>query len=358
MTTQSYLALNTKPTTSSVLPTKPSVTTNSSNTGNINLFNNGNMGFNGSSIINLINQLLALFNQGSNGLGGLLGGALGAGGMLGTNNGGGLLGGSSWGLNNSGLVGGGSWGLNNGGSTISNPLIQQNIPSISLPVIGVNSGSTIWGDPHFVGADGEKYDIKGEAGKTYNILSDKNLQLNAAFRAKESDQTLMGSIGATIKNEQGTHNIKFTEKGELSINNKVLKDGTYQLGSSSVKKQGTDLTIKTPEYEITSGLKSGELALNFKSSNVAADGIMPHGFWGQTADGDGKKRDGEEGSKAQGGGVLQKLDGSIAAKGDTSTYKFYEVKDLFDTNFANFNRFNGTSGFVDKAKVSATGSAD
>jgi hypothetical protein len=212
-------------------------------------------------------------------------------------------------------------------------------PNTQLTPVAIKDGATIWGDPHFVGADGENYDIKGEAGKTYNILSDKNFQLNSTFRAKGSNQTLMGAIGATIRNNSEVHQVKVTEQGELTIDNKVMQDGTYQVGNSTVTKKGMDVTIKTPEYEVKTGSRSGELALDFKSTNVASDGVMPHGLWGQTADGDGKKRVGDQGDPAQGGGVIEKLDGTISARGDTETYKLYEVKSLFDTGFAHFNRF-------------------
>ena len=346
MTVTTSLPISTKTSGSSLTISNPTYTYGSGGN-NTGLFNNSNtnpMSMNMSAIINLLMQLIASF-RGSAGTGGLFGGSTGLNGSGTTLNLGGNAGSSS-------SSSGSTINLGQGGSTNTTPSI---IPINPIPI---NPGAIIWGDPHFVGAEGESYDIKGEAGKTYNILSDKNLQLNAAFRAMGSTQTLIGALGATIKNENGIYNIKFTEKGELTVNSQVLKDGNYQLGSSTIKKQGTNLTLKTPEYEITSGLKNNELSLNFKSDNVATDGIMPHGFWGQTADGDGKKRDGEQGDKAQGGGVLEKLDGTIAAKGDTKTYKLYEVKDLFDTNFTNFNRFNGTSGYVGNAKVAASGSAD
>lgn len=383
------LSVTTNPKTSSVTTSTtglgtPTYTSNWS--GGSNSFNGFNTGsssaFNSTALMNLIRQLLSLFNSGGFGGGaGMNGGFGGAGmsggaGMNGGFGGAGMSGGAGMngGFGGAGMSGGagmnggfGGFGMPGGfgsgyfgGQPYPFNPVSVNPNPIITPInpIAIHPGSTIWGDPHFVGAEGESYDIKGEAGKTYNILSDKNFQLNAAFRAKGSDQTLMGSIGAVIRNENGVYNLKFTEKGELSVNNQDLKDGSYQLGSSTIKKQGTNLTIKTPEYEVSSGLKSGELSLNFKSENVAADGIMPHGFWGQTADGDGKKRSGDQGDKAQGGGILEKLDGSISAKGDTQTFKLYEVKDLFDTNFANFNRFNGNTGYVGRAQVAASGSAD
>ncbi|WP_425299997.1 calcium-binding protein, partial [Roseibium sediminis] len=90
--------------------------------------------------------------------GGNWGGGHNHGDMGGANNGGGWNGGNvggNWGAggNNGGnWNGGGNWGAggNNGGAKPMDPIKVDN--------------GRIWGDPHFVGADGGTYDIQGEAG--------------------------------------------------------------------------------------------------------------------------------------------------------------------------------------------------
>lgn len=57
-----------------------------------------------------------------------------------------------------------------------------------------------WGDPHFVGADGELYDVQGKAGTIYNIVSDQGLQVNALFGAWNNSETMtvMKKLGFSV----------------------------------------------------------------------------------------------------------------------------------------------------------------
>ena len=70
--------------------------------------------------------------------------------------------------------------------------------------------------------------------------------------------------------------------------------------------------------------------------NPLADGVAPHGLLGQTADGTAGVHKGvnNQNVKKQGGTVI---DGTVDQ---------YEVNDLFDTSFKNFNRFTGTGKLV------------
>ena len=187
-----------------------------------------------------------------------------------------------------------------------------------------------------MGADGGHYDVQGIPGRTYNILSDKGFQLNATFQGS-TGLTLMKDIGATMGKDQ----VKIDVNGGLTINGQVQKDGTYPVDGGQVTKKGGVVTLQDQEHNVTITPRGGYLDLGFKSANVNADGVMPHGLWGQTADGDNKVRNGDQGGGAQGGGVLEKLDGTISARGDKTTFNLYEVADIFDTDFTNFNRFNG-----------------
>ena len=139
----------------------------------------------------------------------------------------------------------------------------------------------------------------------------------------------------------GKDQVKINATGALTINGEAKKDGTYQVDGGQVTKKGNLITLQDQEHAVTVSAQSGYLDLGFKSTNVNADGVMPHGLWGQTADGDTKVRTGDQGANAQGGGVIEKLDGTISARGDKTTVSLYEVANVFDTNFANFNRFKG-----------------
>ncbi|WP_020559184.1 hypothetical protein [Thiofilum flexile] len=213
-------------------------------------------------------------------------------------------------------------------------------PRPTTPVGTTNNGGA-WGDPHFIGADGGKYDVQGKPNTYYNIISDAGFQMNAKF-VGNSGTTVMGEIGAVI----GGDRVKVNASGQLTLNGTVMKqDGTYPTdGGGSVTKKGGVITLKDEEYTVTITSKGGHLDFTAKSKDVAKDGVMPHGLWGQTADGDNKVRNGDVGVGAQGGGAIEKLDGTISKRGDKETVKLYEVGSLFDTSFANFNRFNGDAG--------------
>jgi hypothetical protein len=217
-----------------------------------------------------------------------------------------------------------------------------------LKAAGVNTDTVkveqgrVWGDPHFVGADGEKYDVQGEAGKTYNILSDQGLQVNARFDQfgdSSSGETVMGEVGITLGKDQ----VQFSKDGVLKINGEEVKDGTYLDGAVTLKEG--KLSIKEDEFSFDVEAKQNEKSnyLNIEritSANANADGVLPSGLWGTTVDGDGKARTGDTGSGAQGGGAIEDAEGNITAQSDKDTVKSYEVNDLFDTNFNDHNQFN------------------
>lgn len=193
----------------------------------------------------------------------------------------------------------------------------------------------IWGDPHFVGAEGGKYDVQGEDGKVYSLLSDKGVQVNGLFKAGRNEgTTLVNKLGITLGSDQ----IEIGVNGALKINGEAkTEDGVYLDGA--INKRGGDIAIKTAEYDIDVQSKKGNINLDLRSHNVVADGVKPHGLWGQTADGDGEKRNGDKGRGAQGGGAIENADGEITERGDKTAVETYEVGGLFDVEFDTFNRF-------------------
>ena len=147
----------------------------------------------------------------------------------------------------------------------------------------------------------------------------------------------MGDIGLTLGNDK----VSFNADGALSINGEAKEDGSYLNGA--ITKEGDQVKVNHGEYQLTldrvENARGDYLNMAYSSDNVATDGVMPHGIWGQTADGDGQARNGDKGKGAQGGGAIEGLDGEITESGDKTTVTHYEVGGLFDTNFANFNRF-------------------
>ncbi|MEM6941351.1 MAG: VWD domain-containing protein [Pseudomonadota bacterium] len=217
----------------------------------------------------------------------------------------------------------------------------------------------IWGDPHFVGADGGKYDVQGEAGKTYNILSDKGVQMNATFKAwNNPGTTVVETVGLTVGDKQ----IQINKDGSMVLDGKHIaagKEGSYLGGTVTVNHKG-DITVHAGEYDITfndfrSNAKAGAWINNIKlsSDDAVSDKVLPDGLWGTTVDGDGKARDGDRGKGTQGGGAIEDLHGNITARGDKTTVKEYEVSGLFDTTFKNFNQFD--AGKADGGKGDGAG---
>ena len=232
--------------------------------------------------------------------------------------------------NNGGYVGNGT----------PKPAEEAAPPPPKLDPVGIADGARVWGDPHFVGAEGGKFDVQGEDGKIYNILSDKDIQINSEFKAwGGGGATVMGEMGLTLGNDT----VSFNADGELTVNGEAQGDGSYLDGA--VTKEGNQVQVNFGEYELTidsvKNSRGNYMNIAYGSENVAADGVMPHGIWGQTADGDGEARNGDKGTGAQGGGAIEGLDGEITESGDKTTVTHYEVGSLFDTNFANFNRFRG-----------------
>ena len=210
------------------------------------------------------------------------------------------------------------------------------------PIAGT---ARIWGDPHFVGADGGQFDVQGEAGKTYNLLSDRGFQMNGRFDS-------WGSAGATVVGEvgisAGTNYINVEKSGKAVVNGQVLNDGDRVAlrGGGYVEKKGNEVTVKSGEWEVNFQTHRDHINMDITTSNAVADGVRPHGLIGQTFDGDGKARNGDKGAGVQGGGAIEDINGNIARSGDKSAVKSYEVAALWDTNFQHHNADHGQASVL------------
>ena len=206
---------------------------------------------------------------------------------------------------------------------ISNYVIE---PDSTPKPIDAGKTAHVWGDPHFVGFEGpsEKYNVQGKNGGVYNILSDKTIQFNAKFTSRgRHGATAISATGIQL----GQDKIDFKLHGPPKINNQEMKKGqTINLAKGTVTWNGENLIIKTNEYTIKSTRHKGYIntKVTVGKDGVAADGVMPHGLLGQTADGDGKVR---HGHGEQGQGVID------------GTFKNYKVSDIFANDFT-FNQFN------------------
>ncbi|MBF0491351.1 MAG: hypothetical protein HQM15_01035 [Deltaproteobacteria bacterium] len=178
--------------------------------------------------------------------------------------------------------------------------------------IAANETAKVWGDPHFVDPDGGHFDVQGEAGKTYNMLDDNNLNFNARFDDAGKGTTVIGQTGITLQGWRGTSQIQFSKEGTASINGQILQPGAMETladgGHALLSEDGKTLTLKTGEgYTITQRLVDGRIDADVKSpaEGIDTDGRMPGGLLGQTFDADNVARNssGHQGEGAIAGTV-------------------------------------------------------
>jgi hypothetical protein len=196
-----------------------------------------------------------------------------------------------------------------------------------------------------VGFDGEKYDVMGQPGKTYNMLSDQGIQYNTTF-AKWGNQgaTTIDKAGIQV----GDSKVAFDRSGDPpTVDGQPMEKGQEAKldNDGTANWDGQKLTVKTKEYTIDLQVKDQDNANGATmESNVTindggpfSDMVAPHGLLGQTADGvDGKKNTGHDQGK-QGGTVI---DGTVDD---------YEEADLW-SHSDKFSRFDAQ---VDPTKTEA-----
>lgn len=215
----------------------------------------------------------------------------------------------------------------------------------------------VWGDPHFKGEDGGFYDVQGESGKTYSLLSDNDLQVNALFIPWELHEgsNMMGAIGITSASDQIVADLQ-----ETRVNGVVIEAGqTIELENCTVTYDGQYTTVTTSEYELELNRRSGWYDMKLESLDPFSDNVAPHGLWGLTVDADTDPRDGDfyknDGwdYSLQGGGAIDTINaaGEIVRteKGDRTAYKLYETADLLsvealNAEAANLFRFAAAEG--------------
>ena len=95
--------------------------------------------------------------------------------------------------------------------------------SMGMQVIvnGLTGGAN--GDPHFKGLMGQKYDIQGEAGHYYNLLTTPFLQANVMMQkyvVGEAIGTTMGEIGIKIDGEISI--IAFANQSYFMVNEEMV----------------------------------------------------------------------------------------------------------------------------------------
>jgi VCBS repeat-containing protein len=223
-------------------------------------------------------------------------------------------------------------------------------------IVSAGNNGQVWGDPHFEGDDGGLYDVQGEAGHIYNLLSDYGLQVNALFVPWEghAGSTMVGAIGVRIGNDLIQANLSGTDVNGVELQ----AGGSRVIGATTVEFDGEYTTVTTAEYKLEFRRREGWMNMKLDAIDPFADNIAPHGLWGLTVDGDADPRNGDYfkdnwNYALQGGGALDTVDEDgnlvVSQRGDDSAYKLYEVANLYSTEALNiagdpFFRFDAAEG--------------
>ena len=217
-------------------------------------------------------------------------------------------------------------------------------------IVSAGNNGQVWGDPHFEGDDGGLYDVQGEAGHIYNLLSDYGLQVNALFVPWEghAGSTMVGAIGVRIGNDLIQANLSGTDVNGVELQ----AGGSRVIGATTVEFDGEYTTVTTAEYKLEFRRREGWMNMKLDAIDPFADNIAPHGLWGLTVDGDADPRNGDYfkdnwNYALQGGGALDTVDEDgnlvVSQRGDDSAYNLYSTEAL---NIAGdpFFRFDAAEG--------------
>ena len=168
--------------------------------------------------------------------------------------------------------------------------------ALEEPVAASEEG-LFWGGQHVVGGDGGTYDVQGEAGKVYDLLSDTGLDFRGQFESWGDDGlTVIGETGLTVGEGLGSDYINFRKDGSARINGQLMEAGLiYDLadGGTAILENG-QLTVTTAEgYTICQQADGSSIDFDVTTGENGVDnGQLPGGLLGQTFDADDTARDG------------------------------------------------------------------
>ncbi len=257
-------------------------------------------------------------------------------------------------------------------ATDADGLQDQKAFSITVePTVAAGEKALAWGDPHFVGGDGGKYDIMGKPGGTYNLLSDTGVRVTGLMkRYNREDITVFDQGGVTVtgKGPKGVvrNNIQYLPGKGATIDGKAIGGGKMMplADGGSALYIGGNLHIDTREgYKVTFlARKSGAISYLDVEIKTGARGVGsgadPDGLMGQTFDADDKAKNGKKGAGAQGEGAIAGVVGDYETAGLFGAGKGKHAKAGLDaatderrlfrkTVLVNANPGLGASGFVD-----------
>ena len=175
--------------------------------------------------------------------------------------------------------------------------------------VAANETGHFWGGQQVVGGDNGQYDVQGEAGKIYNLLSDSGLDFRGEFESWGDDGlTAVGETGVTVGEGLNSDYINFRKDGNARINGRLMEAGLiYDLADGGTAMlEISQLTVATAEGYIICQVADGS-HINFDvttGESGVANGQLPGGLLGETFDADDTARNGATGVGAQGEGAI------------------------------------------------------
>jgi len=215
--------------------------------------------------------------------------------------------------------------------------------------IRVTPVSTNTGDPHFVGFHGQMWDFSGDDSKVFNLLTDKNIQVNSMFHRQcdKKEAIFINETGIKYKDFK----IRVTSRSGYEVGREAPEFFPAEVNVNGIKitEPGAKFYLEGNEYLATSQgrveLNLDDYIIRFKFDTsaicggsdiyhidhqfiVKVDQLDPHGLVGHTLHteaGEMKKR--------------RKINYKI--EGEDSDYEVAGAN-LFGDNFT-FNKYKGSS---------------
>jgi hypothetical protein len=133
---------------------------------------------------------------------------------------------------------------------------------------------------NFRSGDGERYELRLEAGRSYNLLSDTAVGLNGTYGTVDGE-TVLTDVALNIRGKIVT----LADDGTLRIDGKAFDRRNNNLGGDVIENRDGSYTIKTDNYEFE--LKASEYGIKVNiDAQRAINPEQRQGLWGVTLDGE------------------------------------------------------------------------
>jgi len=165
------------------------------------------------------------------------------------------------------------------------------------------ANSTIRGDPQFMGLRGQSYQIHGIDGAVYNIISDRDIQLNSRFSFLTGPRPCP-TMPSTGRKSSACWSHQGSYLGEIGLkvgaDQIFVSSGPASVGFAAVTVNGKQMAVgeststvqfnSTHEITLTFGawtieLENSDMFINLRSVRVAStawSSLSSHGLLGQT----------------------------------------------------------------------------